>query len=74
MQLGYLGTGARGDTSGDDFYEPYQGVFPYKPDLNFCAVDDTGYINFDWNKHDVNGPTNSGDLLMIAYPHHVSTM
>ena len=74
LQLGYAGANARGDLSGTDFFDRYAGVYSYKPDTSFCAEGDVGYISFDWKKHDIHGPTEDGDLLMITMPHHVSIL
>ena len=71
MQLGYVGAGPQADISNINFLDQYAGVFSYKPDTLYCAEGDKGYISFDWNKHDVNGPTSSGELLMVMMPHQV---
>lgn len=73
MQLGYAGSTARGDLSAATYYDQYEGVFSYHPTTTYCAQNGFGYINFAWNKHNANGPTTTGNLLMVTMPHHVRT-
>lgn len=75
LQLAYAGSTARGgDLSATSYFDAYRLVYSNQPKVSFCADDPTnaGYIDFDWNKHDVNGPTQNGQLLMITMPHQVS--
>ena len=74
LQLGYMGSGARGDMTNANFLDPYEGVYSHQPETSYCAQDGKGYINWDWNKYDKDGPTTSGQLLMIAMPHHVGDL
>ena len=71
MQMAYAGSTTRGDLSAADFYDQYQGVYSNQPITSFCAQDGKAYVDFNWIKHDNNGPTTSGDLLMVSLPHHV---
>jgi len=70
MQLGYAGSTTRGDVSAANFFDAYRGVYSYHPKTSYCADNNRGYINFDWNKYDVNGQAQNGQLLMITMPHH----
>ncbi|CAH1789729.1 unnamed protein product, partial [Owenia fusiformis] len=70
LQIAYVGANARGDLSNVNFHDSYAGVYSYKPKQSFCADGTNGYVNWAWNKHNVNGPTSAGDLLMVAMPHH----
>lgn len=73
LQVAYAGASPRGDRAGTDYFDQYAGVYAYQSRTTFCTVDNKGYINFDWNKHDVDGPTAGGNLLMVTMPHHVSS-
>ena len=68
VQLGYTGAGVRGDTSNDGYFDTYAGTYSASPVTSYCVdnATSTGYLNIDWNKQ------GSGDLLMVALPHHVS--
>ena len=66
LQVGYLGSGPRGDTSGNHFLDSYRGVYPLSSTVTYCADDQSSEVSFNWNKQ------GQGDLLMIALPHHVS--
>lgn len=72
VQLGYLGTGPRGDTTNKDFLDPYAGFYSHHPETTYCAQDGVGFINVDWNVHDKDGPVANGEVLTIVMPHQVS--
>lgn len=74
LQVGYAGSTPRGDLSAAAFFDQYRGIFSYHSTATFCAQNGQGYLNFNWNKHDVNGPTAAGNLLTITMPHHVSRL
>ncbi len=71
LQMAYAGSTPRGDLSSAEYFDEYAGVYSYEPISSFCVMDDKVYVDFNWNKHDLNGPTDNGDLLMVAMPHHV---
>ena len=65
-QVGYLGTGPRGDTSPNNFLDPYRGVYSLNPNVSYCVSNTTATVSFNWNQQ------GTGNMLMIALPHHVS--
>ncbi|RUS74245.1 hypothetical protein EGW08_017983 [Elysia chlorotica] len=73
LQLGYVGSSARGDGSQTSFLDPYAGIYPYKPQVQYCVSRSAGrgFLNFQWNPVDVTGDTaRTGRLLMVSMPHH----
>lgn len=74
MQIGYLGTGPRGNKSNEFILDAHLGMYSYKPMTSYCVSDDQNkaFVNFDWNPVNGGSYRNDANLMMLALPHHVS--
>ncbi|GFR87784.1 endo-1,3(4)-beta-glucanase 1 [Elysia marginata] len=73
LQLGYTGSSRKGDGSQTSFLDPYVDIYSYKPRVQYCVSESAnkGFLSFEWNPVDVSrSPASTGNLLMVAMPHH----
>ena len=73
MQLGYIGTGPRGNHANSTVYDKYVGVYSDKPKTSFCISESSkkAFTTFHWNINNQFAATPLSPLFMLAMPHHV---